>query len=174
MAKFSYRVNSRRDGNRLIDLTGKIYGHLLVKRVDRTKSSRFTKQHMANAYWICRCDLCECNVSIRSYYLRHGITIMCGTCASETKIRFFIKMREIEDSNQEQTKMKKKLKVTKVPAGTLPTVLMFKTYGGQNAYNQIMTLRDCGTSVKDIADLLNLTWEDVRIQIAKHRAQRKL
>ncbi len=170
------RVSSAKikHGNQLIDLKGLIFGHLRVLEVDDIKSSKVTGKHMANAYWRCLCDLCGCVVSVRSSYLRKGITRLCGSCSSAARIRYFEYVRGIRKAiwgipeEEEKPQKKNKLKIRKVPPGTYKFVIISFSYKGEAAYKQIRPLRNTGTSIRDIAELLELTEKAVRDYLKDH------
>jgi hypothetical protein len=60
---------------RLIDLSGKKYGRLIVLH-------REGKDNQGNVMWKCRCDCGEIN-SVRGYALKNGSATSCGCLASE-------------------------------------------------------------------------------------------
>lgn len=172
------RSAKRKHGNRLIDIKGYVFGHLKVIKVDITKSSLVNKDiNMANAYWLCICDLCGCKVSIRSSYLRNGQNRMCSDCASAARIRFYQAVRELTytiyntsvDQQPEKKKRNKRKKKVRVPPGTQMRVFLYKHYSAHRAYEQIKPLREAGTSIKDICDLLEMTREDVLSEIKRYK-----
>ncbi len=163
-------------GNRLIDLKGRIFGHLLVKKIDITKSSRISNGHMANAYWRCKCDLCGCIVSVRSDHLRKGDTRMCGSCASDARIHFFERMRKIHEiihgPAPEAKPEKTRLVLRKVLPGTNPKkMIMNKSFSQANAVKQVKSLRESNMSISDIMDLLTLSREEVLAEIKRYKSE---
>lgn len=61
---------------KVVDLTGKIYGKLVVLELDHVEKSR--------RYWKCQCE-CGNTTVVREGNLRHGITKSCGCLKKETK-----------------------------------------------------------------------------------------
>lgn len=61
---------------KVIDLTGRRFGRLVVLSISPRKEGR-------NQYWLCRCD-CGCVKSVRGDLLRGGRTVSCG-CYMRTK-----------------------------------------------------------------------------------------
>lgn len=59
-----------------VDLTGKIYGKLVVLELDHVEKSK--------RYWKCQCE-CGNTTVVREGNLRHGITKSCGCLKKETK-----------------------------------------------------------------------------------------
>lgn len=59
-----------------VDLTGKIYGKLVVLELDHVERS--------TRYWKCQCE-CGNTTVVREGNLRHGITKSCGCLKKETK-----------------------------------------------------------------------------------------
>ena len=62
--------------SRLIDLTGKRFGRLVVIRKTETKDK------CSNAWWLCKCD-CGVEIAVRSTLLRKGTTQSCGCYRSD-------------------------------------------------------------------------------------------
>lgn len=60
---------------RLIDLTGKQFGHLFV--IEREGSYNTPNRKIATATWRCRCD-CGSEVIVIGNNLRSGATTSCG------------------------------------------------------------------------------------------------
>lgn len=65
--------------NNLVDLTGKVFGHLTVLRRDESVTG-------GKAKWICRC-ICGNTVSVFSSSLRSGKTKSCGCRSAPLKPR---------------------------------------------------------------------------------------
>lgn len=61
---------------KIVDLTGKIYGKLVVLELDHVEKSK--------RYWKCQCE-CGNTTVVREGNLRHGITKSCGCLKKETK-----------------------------------------------------------------------------------------
>lgn len=167
---------SRKHGNRLIDLSGRIFGHLKAVRVDEIKSSRISKKHMANAYFLCLCDLCGCLESVRSSYLRNGSKRMCSYCASAARVRYFEYVTGLRKAiwnipDEEPVKKRsKRLKINKVAPGTYAFVLIEFSFKGPNAVKQIRPLRDAGASIREISELLSMSMDKVREHLVNHQS----
>lgn len=75
-----------KNGNRLIDLTGKRFGSLVV--ISRAESQK--RNGHSRTMWLCKCD-CGKEKAIRGTHLKSGATISCGCVgkkhSSEAKIR---------------------------------------------------------------------------------------
>ena len=61
---------------KVVDLTGKIYGKLVVLELDHVEKSR--------RYWKCQCE-CGNTTGVRESKLQHRITKSCGCLKKETK-----------------------------------------------------------------------------------------
>ncbi len=61
---------------KVVDLTGKIYGKLVVLELDHVEKSR--------RYWKCQCE-CGNTTVVRESNLQHRITKSCGCLKKETK-----------------------------------------------------------------------------------------
>lgn len=61
---------------KVVDLTGKIYGKLVVLELDHAEKSR--------RYWKCQCE-CGNTTVVRESNLQHGITKSCGCLRRESK-----------------------------------------------------------------------------------------
>jgi DNA-binding transcriptional regulator YiaG len=173
-------------GRPLIDLNGMKFGFLSVVRVDEIKSSRVTNKHMQNAYWICLCSTCGCHTSVRSDYLRNGNARQCFDCYYEAKVRYRAMIRESvrrilnptmpDDEDQQPNQMKsKKLKIVKRPPSAYSSIVIIKKDKASNLPSiegKVEVLREkFNTSIKEIAELLGCTADDVREEIKRYKNQ---
>jgi hypothetical protein len=180
---FHVRVKSAKKihGNQLIKLKGMVFGYYRVLKVDRTRSSAVNKEiDMANAYWLCICERCGCKVSVRSDSLRRGISRMCSSCSYEERANFRmatqllameLAFKNIEIVNHPTKTMKKqKLKIRKLPPGTMLKIRVTNTFDGKRGWQKIYELRDSGMSIGDIADLLTISKDEVQKELRKRHS----
>ena len=180
---FHVRVKSAKKihGNQLIKLNGMVFGYYRVLKVDRTRSSAVNKEiDMANAYWLCICERCGCKASVRSDSLRRGISRMCSSCSYEERANFRmatqllameLAFKNIEIVNHPTKTMKKqKLKIRKLPPGTMIKIRITNTYDGKKGWKKIYELRDSGMKIGEIAELLSLTTEEVQTELRKRHS----
>lgn len=81
---------------KLIDLTGKRFGRLVVcRRAPNVKGAK------NGAYWICKCD-CGRGKTVVSSSLLSGFTRSCGCLRSETASRIARKMVAINKERREK------------------------------------------------------------------------
>jgi hypothetical protein len=177
---FHVRVKSAKKihGNQLIKLNGMKFGYYRVLKVDRTRSSAVNKDiDMANAYWLCICERCGCKVSVRSDSLRFGISRMCGSCSYEDRANFRmatqllameLAFKNIEIVDKPTKAMRKqKIKMRKLPPGTMIKIRVTNTYDGAKGIRKVCDLRDTGMKIGEIAELLNLTKDQVLEELKK-------
>ena len=73
-------------GRPAIDLTGQVFGRLLVLHRDETKPRGKGK----SAYWVCQCQNDGNIVSVRMDKLRNGDTKSCGCLSKEVRSQLFL------------------------------------------------------------------------------------
>lgn len=182
--RFFVRVKSAKKihGNHLIRLNGMRFGYYKVIKVDRTRSSAVNKDiDMANAYWLCICERCGCKVSVRSDSLRKGISRMCGECSYEARENFRRSVLEevmrLSFENVEfvekpaPTMRKQRIKIRKLPPGTMLKIQVTKTFKGKKSIKMVRKLRDSGMSISDIAELLEITKDEVSAELKRTKSQ---
>jgi len=156
---------AKKRGRKCIDLTGLQFGFLSVIKIDKIKSSKVTKKHMQNSYWICFCNLCRCNTSIRSDYLRNGVSRQCRDCTIDMKIRLMNSIREVK-----RKEAKARLRIFKRNNRSNNGIFVIKP----TIRDKVKPLRVCGTSIADIAELLDVSTEEVMTEILRYRDQNTL
>lgn len=146
----------------LINIKGQQFGRLHVMKRDVVAGYR------ACSYWYCLCK-CGRKQSVRSSYLRWGIITRCYDC-SLSKLKK--KWRRIAEEKRREQFLKEKQRV-RFTRGTSPSmkVSLRKKFSPRKINDQIkeiISIRETGTAIKDIAALLEVPIEMVR-DVLKHK-----
>lgn len=171
-------------GSRLINIKSREFWSLRVLERDRTRSSR------AYSYWICECT-CGRRYSIRSDRLRNGSKFCCIECKRKIdklynrieKQKIYEQVGENYISPEDKKRIgrenaiinqKKRMKRIKVTHTLQPTRSLVHVPGRLYSKGSILEMRDHHQmSIKEIADELSLTPDEVREGIRKGREQKE-
>jgi DNA-binding transcriptional MerR regulator len=137
----------------LIKLKGKVFGHLRVVGRDTVAGYR------ACSYWYCMCT-CGRKQSVRSSYLRWNIITRCYTCSIKILKRKWKRMNE-ERMRERMLKPRKRMYFIRGTNGSMviPIKKKFTPTKMDDQIKEIIFLRSTGTSIKDIAALLEVSVE---------------